>query len=358
MAAVARKKILIICALDGFSNTVRPSKIVEHLRDRGHDVELIDIATMERSRAARDAIRARVPGIAQQLGSELLLRRRARRLERLIRQKRPDVVICETYAAALALTRDLPCVTVYDAPTPHADELFFSGKVSRPIDALHRRTEVELFKHVDFLTFYWDSYCEYVKQRYTGERGYRGENLFTLNWGCTPRARHATSRNPPRIAYLGWLDGYWANLPLLAALSRQHPIDVYGGPPPDPNLGLNYLGYASPDVLLDYQFGLITITDDDLRREGFSAKHLEYVSYGLPVLCPEWRQDHRLAGVTIPFNEANFGAQLRRYSDRDVWQEIHERCVSTAADLSWDRQLRPLDEIVDASAGRWGPGPT
>jgi hypothetical protein len=107
-------------------------------------------------------------------------------------------------------------------------------------------------------------------------------------------------------------------------------------------------------VLLDYQFGLITITDDDLRRVGFSAKHLEYVSYGLPVLCPEWRQDHRLAGVTIPFNETSFLAQLRRCSDRDVWQEIHEQCVATAADLSWERQLRPLDEIVDASAAHWG----
>ena len=131
-------------------------------------------------------------------------------------------------------------------------------------------------------------------------------------------------------------------------MSRQYPIDVYGGPPPDEKLGLNYLGYAAPDVLEEYQFGLITITDDDLRREGFSAKHLEYVSYGLPVLCPEWRQDHRLAQVTIPFNETNFLAQVRRYSDPDAWQEIHEHSVRTASDLSWERQLRPLDDIIEA----------
>src|SRR5215213_912232 len=244
MTAAARKKILVICARDGYSNSVRPMKIEEHLRARGHQVESIDISESERARTARHAIRKRTPPFVQQLGAQLQLWLRARRLARLIRQKRPDVVICETYAAAYALTKRLPCVTVYDAPTPHTDECFFSGKVSKPINALHRRTELEIFKRVDHLTFYWESYNEYVHQEYTSEHGYDGNNMFVLNWGCTPRPRHAVFRSPPRVAYLGWLDGYWVNLPLLVALSRQYPIDVHGGPPPDDELGLTYCGYA------------------------------------------------------------------------------------------------------------------
>jgi Glycosyltransferase Family 4 len=352
MAAAARKKILIICALDGFSNSVRPSKIKEYLVKRGHEVDMLDILETERSRGVRDRVRARTPRIVQQYGSHLLLRLRAHRLERLIRERRPDVVICEAYSAAYALTKDLPCVTVYDAPTPHADELRFSGEVSRPVNALHRRTELEIFESVDFLTFYWESYNEYVKKRYTSEDGYAGENMFALNWGCTPRPEQATFQSRPRVVYLGSLGGYWVNLPLLAALSRQYPIDVYGDRPPRNEPDINYRGYADPDVLLEYQFGLITITDDELRREGFSAKHLEYVSYGLPVLCPEWRQDRRLANVTIPFNESNFVDQLRAYSTPDAWRAIHENCVRKAAELSWDRQLRPLDQVVDASSAR------
>jgi Glycosyltransferase Family 4 len=352
MAARARKRILIICALDGFANSVRPSQIKKYLERQGHEVETIDILETERSRRARDLVRPRTPRMIQQYGSHVLLRRRAHRLERLIRQKRPDVVICETYEAACALTRDLPCMTVYDAPTPRTDELYFSGEVSRPMNALHRRTELEIFERVDFLVFHWESYYEYVKKRYTSEEGYAGENMLVLNWGCTPRSKQATFRNPPRVAYFGSLRKYWVNLPLLAELSRQYPIDVYGEPPPSNELDIHYRGYADPEVLAQYQFGLITITDDDLRREGFSAKHLEYVSYGLPVLCPEWRRDPRLEDVTIPFNERNFVAQLHRYSIPDAWGAMHENCVRKAVELSWDRQLRPLDQIVDSSSAK------
>jgi hypothetical protein len=349
MAPAARKKILIICALDGFANSVRPSKIEEHLRARGHEVEVVDILEAERSRSA---LRKITPAFVQQLGSQLLMRRRARRLERLIRQKRPDVVICETYTAAYALTKKLPSVTIYDAPLLFADESLFGGRVSRPVNALQRRTELEIFKRVDHLTFHWESYNEYVDENYKGERGFTGDNMFVLNWGCTPRPRHAKFASPPRIAYLGSLHGYWVNLPLLVALARQYPIDVYGGPPPDEKLGLNYCGYAPLDVLLDYQFGLLTITDDPLRRAGFSAKHLEYVAYGLPVLCPEWRQDRRLANVTIPFTEANFLDQVDRYSNPDSWQEIHEQCIKTASELAWERTLRPLDALIETGDPR------
>jgi hypothetical protein len=348
----ARKKILIICAPDGFSNSVRPSNIKAYLEDKGHEVELLGILGGHDSKRWKEFARKVTPRVVWQYGSYVLLRARARRLQQIIRKKRPDILICETHVGAYVLTKKLPCITVYDAPTPLADELYFGEQLSRNLYALYRRMELEVFNSVDFLSFYWESYSDYIKKRYAGR--YTGENMLVLNWGCAQRPRHATFKRPARIVYLGHLGGYWINLPLLAALSEQYPIDVYGEPPPDEKWGLNYRGYAHPDVLTEYQFGLITITNDELRREGFSAKHLEYVSYGLPVLCPEWRDDRRLADVTIPFNEANFLAQIDRFSEPEAWHAKHTKCVETAEALSWERQLRPLDAVVDASNGMPG----
>jgi hypothetical protein len=52
-------------------------------------------------------------------------------------------------------------------------------------------------------------------------------------------------------------------------------------------------------VLLSYQAGLITCTRDELRRDGFSAKHLQYLAHGLPVLAPEWRRHPRHSGLGL-----------------------------------------------------------
>ena len=99
---------------------------------------------------------------------------------------------------------------------------------------------------------------------------------------------------------MGYLKGYWNNIPLLARLSQKYEIDVYGGPKPPKKYGLNYRGYTpNTDILAEYQFGLITITDDPLRRSSFSSKHLEYMNYGLPVLTPDWRKDPNLDDFSI-----------------------------------------------------------
>src|SRR5205085_3332928 len=141
--------------------------------------------------------------------------------------------------------------------------------------------EKQLYEHVDGLSFSWESYARYVSKHY----GISGRNFTQLNWGCEPSAERADFASPPRVAYIGSLSSRFIDLPLLSRLTKRYPhIDVYGAPPPDPALGLNFLGYAPPSVLLQYQLGLITCTKDELRREGFSAKHLQYLARGLPVL--------------------------------------------------------------------------
>jgi hypothetical protein len=103
-------------------------------------------------------------------------------------------------------------------------------------------------------------------------------------------------------------------------------------------------------VLADYQFGLITGTDDALRRHGFSAKHLDDLAHGLPGLVPAWRQGVRRTGSRIACQEDTFSAAVDRPGDERRWRDSDAAFEQTGA-LACDRTLRPLDEML-----RWGRG--
>jgi len=179
---------------------------------------------------------------------------------------------------------------------------------------------------------------------------YDGDNLITLDWGCHPKEVRAEYQSPPKVVYMGYLGGYWMNKELLSRLSkrgRPGMIDVYGLPKPEKRFGLNYKGFAEDiDVLNRYQFGLITISKDRLRREGFSAKHLEYLSYGLPVLVPDWREKLELIKGSIPYNEADFLDMMDLYSDEDEWNRMSDMAYGQAQRLDWDITLKELEDIV------------
>jgi hypothetical protein len=217
-----------------------------------------------------------------------------------------------------------------------------------------RAREASVFESVDHLAFHWESYAEYAMSSYA----ISGRNLMTLNWGATPAPTRATFEAPPRIAYLGSLSSRFINLDLLARLSRAYPhIDVFGGPPPNPRLGLNYRGYASAEVLREYQLGLVTCTDDELRRQGFSAKHLQYFSYGLPVLVPAWRRHLDLLRGSVPYTEQTFRSVIDAMSDQKLWQAASDEAYDQALRLEWDETLRPLEELLANSESRtYGAG--
>jgi hypothetical protein len=202
---------------------------------------------------------------------------------------------------------------------------------------------------VDHLAFHWDSYARYAIEHY----GINGHNLLTLNFGCTPSPCRARFADPPRIVYLGSLSSRFIDLPLLSRLSRLYPrIDVYGGPPPDPRLGLNYRGYARPEVLQAYQIGLITCTQDELRRDGFSAKHLQYLAHGLPVLVPAWRRHLEELSGSVAYEESTFLAAVTALSDEGEWQRTSDQAYDQARRLAWDETLRPLEALLSPTAGR------
>jgi hypothetical protein len=371
--AARPRRVLIVAQLDGFANTVKPRAIEEFLRDRGHDVRLVDTNCLARASGEPGSVGRMLPGsprpaklalYANDVASKVLTRRwrfgrrhlsyyvlrtdhrlRRRILAGELALDDFDLVICETPFDSGVLTTNTSARTLYDCPNPWADEVFYEHRLTDRQHARFRRWERDFLDGMENLSFSWESYGRYAREHY----GISGRNIVQLNWGCTPAEERARFAEPPRVAYLGSLSSRFIDLPLLARLSRRHPgVHVYGGPPPDPALGLDYRGYASPDVLRDYQFGLITCTTDLLRREGFSAKHLHYLAQGLPVLVPGWRRHLDLLRGSVPYTEDSFASVIDELSEPARWRRASDEAYEQAVRLDWNRTLEPMERLLDA----------
>lgn len=367
------RRVLIIAQLDGYANSVKPLAIEEYLRRQGHDVHLVDTNYLARASGERGSLGWMLPGslrparltlYANDVASKLFTRRRGfgrrhlsyyvlmadHRLRRRIlagqlRLDEYDFVICVTPFDAGVLTTATTAGTLYDCPNPWADEVLCEGRLTSRQHRRFRRWETRFLEDMENLSFGWESYARYAQRQY----GISGDNFCQLNWGCTPVQERVRFADPPKVAYLGSLSSRFIDLPLLARLNRSYPhIHVYGGPPPDPRLGLDYRGYASPDVLRDYQFGLITCTRDLLRQEGFSAKHLHYLAYGLPVLVPGWRRHLDLLCGSVPYTEETFPQVIEDLRDPARWQRASDVAYDQARRLDWNRTLEPLRGLLAA----------
>jgi hypothetical protein len=368
------RRVLVVCELDGYANGVKPTEVVAFLERRGHDVQVANTYHLSRASSASGSLRRKLPhprpkriGLyAVESASALLTRRwqfgrrrlsyhlllAAHRLRRgILKSSLPlddfDVVVCMHPDDAGVLTVCQSARTVYDCPTPWADEMYFEGRLTERQHEKLKDFEAELYESVDYLSFTWESYASYVVEQY----GVSGRNVRQFNWGCTPAEQRVEFKDPPRIVCLSSLSSRFINLPLLSRLSKLYPhIDVYGGPPPDPELGLNYLGWAPPTVLQDYQLGLITSSKDPLRRSGFSAKHMQYLDYGLPVLVPSWRRGTERLRGSVFYDEDNFTSVVEALSDEEEWRRVSDQAYDQAKELTWDETLRPLDQLVRESA--------
>lgn len=175
---------------------------------------------------------------------------------------------------------------------------------------------------------------------------------MVINWGCQLSPKLSQYSQSPRVVYLGILNSPWVNPSLLIKLSKLLPLDIYSYETPSPDLypkgSLNYLGYL-PNLsdLSNYQFGLITISKDKLRSQGLSAKYLDYLNYGLPVLCPEWRQDKLLLPATIQYNETNIIKVFNSFQDSGSWKQKHLAAIKLAKNLNWDKNLQPLINLIN-----------
>ena len=353
-----RKRVLIICQLDRYANGVRPLEIQRFLQRCGHEVHLVDTYFLSKTRSAA-AFALLAVGVAWSfiinrskfarhylsyyvLVANLRLRRRI--LRSVARLDDFDLAICETALDAGALTLPTSARTLLDIPTPWADEMYLEGQMTKRQHRKLRSFEIELYESVDYMAFHWETYARYAVEHY----GISGRNLITLNWGCTPVAKRVEFSDPPRVVYLGSLWQRAVDLPQLARLSKMYPhIDVYGGPPPDPALGLNYLGWAPPTVLQQYQLGLITSTEDELRLYGFSAKHPQYLAYGLPVLVPAARRYLDLLRGSVPYDEETFLDVVEALGGEEEWRRTSDEAYAQAQRLTWDETLRPLEALLN-----------
>jgi hypothetical protein len=372
LAGTHTNRILIVCQIDRYANALKPLATKRFLEQRGHDVLLVDTYSLARASAVRGSLLNKLPGPTPgrvllylvEAASSLTRRSsflrsrlsyftvvadyrlRRRILGSALSLDDFDLVICETPHDAGVLTLPGSALKLYACPTPWADELRYEGRLTDRQHRKLRRLEQDLFEGVDRLAFHWQTYAGYAVAHY----GISGRNLMTLNFGCTPVPQRARFKSPARIVYLGSLNSRFIDPPLLSRLSQVYPhIDVYGGPPPDPKLRLNYRGYTSPSVLSEYQLGLVTCTKDELRREGFSAKHLEYLAHGLPVLVPAWRRHLHLIRGSVPYDEATFVQAIEALSEEAEWRRVSDEAYAQARRLAWEETLRPLDELLSGS---------
>jgi hypothetical protein len=363
-------RVLLVCQLDGFANGWRPVEMQRFLERNGHEVHVVNTYYLSRASSDPKSRLSRLPHpaplkaalYAVEAAAVALTRRwpfgrrnlsyysyradcRLRRM--ILSSSLPlddyDMIISATPHDAEVLTVGTTATRFYDCPDPWADELMFEGKLTERQHRKFRRYESDLFEKVDLLSFSWESYARYAGEHY----GISLRNLMQLNWGCIPAAERATFADPPRVCYLGSLSSQFIDLPLLSRLSKLYPhIDVYGGPEPPAAMGINFKGWASPDVLRDYQFGLITCTKDELRREGFSAKHLQYLAYGLPVLVPAWRRHLDLLQGSVPYTEEDFVQTIESLRERQAWERVSDESYKQGEALTWDNTLRPLDAAL------------
>jgi hypothetical protein len=365
-------RVLIVCELDGYANGQKPVEIERFLRSRGHDVRLANALLLGRASDKPGSLLRKLPALGRrrfvlylvQLASLLFTRRwkfgrrhfsyylvRAElRLRRsILSSSLPldefDLIIGEHPNESELMTAPTSARVLYDCPTPWADELYFEGRFTDRQHQKFREHEAKILDGVDYLSFHWETYAPYAVIHY----GISGRNLMQLNWGCTPASQRAEFSDPPRVVYLGSLATYarFIDLPLLSRLATLYPhIDVYGGPPPDPSLGLNYLGYAPPSVLQQYQLGLITCSKDELRREGFSAKNLAYIAHGLPVLVPAWRRHMDLLRGCVAYDENTFLSVIEMLSNEGEWRRVSDEAYAQAQELTWERTLQPLEDAL------------
>lgn len=367
--------VAVLATLDGFANSGKALLIKDVLAERGHEVTIID--TSHLSRASSRGLGRLLPsaqpiklglyvlgGIARALGklpkqltgsliAILLIRQmqlRARILRRAIRNMSPDAVICESPEDSGLMLLDLGRITkIYNCSTPQADELHFSGLLTEKGYERYRNYEVSIYAACDHLSFHWHCYADYVIKYYRYDR----DNIFTFDRNAPLSRKPAEYSEQPRIVYLGYLGGYWIDLELLSELTRIYPgIDVYGLPKPPSKLGLNYRGYATPEVLRNYQFGLITCTKDRLRREGFSAKHVDYLAAGLPVLIPEWRTATQDLRGTVTYSPESFVDQLRQYSTEDAWKVLSNEALEQAEELTAEKVSAEFVSIMEGCRQR------
>lgn len=346
--------ILEMTAGDLMATGERGRAITRFLRDAGHEVDVI-VPTPARlrdfarfrfslwSRLKRRALGQRsLPHLWDYIADEM---------EKKLRAGGYDAIIARSQPVAHVLTRNLGCLKIVDVANVGFLELYHSAGQDLSELEIYYEKEMEAYRAADYILtphdLFTDFFCRHV---------YAGEKVVTVRLGCYLSNKLAQYSGEPRIVYAGSY-GQIQDPYLLSLLTRRSPfpIDCYGSK--DPNYRflpcrLNYRGCRETvDFLADYQFGLITVSRDRLRENSPATKFAYYFAHGLPVLFPEWMKEGHEYEAAIPYNEDNFVEQVRLSSGSEAeWRRLSNQARATAEELTWDRVLAPLGDVLAKSA--------
>ncbi len=270
----------------------------------------------------------------------LELQLRGRLLQNYLKKIKAKTVISQDPKDLTCSLKPRPYRLIFDIPTVFSEELKLTNLYSKNLIKKINRLEEIAYKNSDRTYFHWSSFLKIAQQKYP-----HINKFFDLNWGCTTPKKLAEFNSHPKTVYLGNLNSNWINPKLLKNISKTVSLDIYSYEKPNKKIysQLKTKGFMKNlESLSSYQFGLLTFTNDSLRNHGFSAKHLTYLSHGLPVLCPEWRQDKLLKPAAIYYNEHNLKQVLQKYSQKSLWQKKHTAALKLAQKLQWQETLKPL----------------
>jgi len=268
-------------------------------------------------------------------------------LEPRIRRGAYDAVIARAHPLAFVLTRDLPGMKIVDVANVGFLEHYHSW--GSDLAEVERDWEMELavYRAVDAILLPHDILAGFFR-RYVFDH----PKVMTVRLGADPAAATADWSSSPRIVYAGSYD-YFQDPFLLGMLAKRSPFPIHFYGPRDPNFAflpgrLDYRGFAAtPRFLADYQLGLITVSQDRLRQHSPSTKFAYYFAHGLPVLFPSWMKEGFCYEAAIPYDEDGFAATVSALgADEQRWRSLSRRATLIAADLTWERVLSPLLDVL------------
>lgn len=272
----------------------------------------------------------------------LKLRYRGKLISQTLKKEHAKICLIQSPEDIISCFNKSKIKYIYDLPTILSEELKEGQQINQYTYKKIKKIEYRIFQKNIPICFHWYSILNYSKKI-----NLKPKNSFVLNWGCYHQIKTSQFSLNPKIIHIGNINSPWVNQKLLRKIQMNNQLDVYSYEKPNTKNNIKTLGYLrNLSKLSQYQFGLITISKDKFRSNSFSAKHLTYISYGLPVFCPEWRKDSILKPATIYYNETNFKAQLKRYSQKKYWLPKHQAALKLAKKLNWNQTLKPILLII------------
>jgi glycosyltransferase involved in cell wall biosynthesis len=341
-----RVALLEMHAEDPMATGQRGRAIAGFLRRRGHEVEVLapdpwrlrDFSRFRFSLLSR--LRRRVSG---RRSLPHLWEYVADEMEARVRAGAYDAVIARAHPVSYVLTRGLACRKVVDVANVGYLELYYSGGADpAEVEETHRR-ELDVYRAADAVLLPNAGLASFFR-RYVLDSA----KVISVRLGCDPAAARAEFSPTPRIVYAG--SYYYFQDPLLMArlVARSpYPIHFYGKADPNRTFlpsRLDYRGYEPTlDFLAGYQIGLVTVSQDWLRRHSPATKVPSYFAHGLPVLFPRWMEEGYEYPAAVAYDEDDFARQaVQIASDPAIWSDLGRQALETAAGLRWDDVLQPL----------------